>query len=65
MREVTHAEFFKAIGPQNVHPHVGGSWPYYSLFKTPHGDVRGKIEGYLPEDSGMPESRYFLPVVGA
>jgi hypothetical protein len=59
--EVSKDEFFQVIGPQNVHPQPVGVWPYSSLFKTPLGEVRGKIVGYLPEDSGYPEDRYYLP----
>ena len=60
-KEVSQRDFFAGIGPQNVHPQPVGPWPYTSLFKTPHGDVRGKIVDYLPEDSGVAESRYYLP----
>ena len=60
-REVSKDEFFRAMN-QNVHPQPVGPWPYTSLFKTPHGDVRGKIVDYMPENSGLPESRYYVAV---
>lgn len=60
-REVSMDEFYRHIGPQNVHPTPTGPWPYTSMFKTPSGDVRGKTEGYLPDGSRLPKNRYFLP----
>jgi hypothetical protein len=62
--EVTKEAFFRGIGRQDVTPYPVGPWPYTSLFKTPHGEVRGKIVDYIPEDSGLTESRYFLPTQG-
>lgn len=60
-REVTKDEFYKAIGNQDVSPTPVGSWPYTSLFKTRAGQVVGKVEQYLPEGSGLTNSRYWLP----
>lgn len=60
-REVSKEDFYSEIGPQNVSPTVDGKWPYTSRFVTPRGDVRGICEDYLPEGSGLTESRYFLP----
>lgn len=60
-REVTRTEFYQTIGPQNVHPSVIGGWPYISYFKTPHGEVRGISEDYLPEGKGIEQTRYYLP----
>lgn len=60
-RLVTKDEFWAAIGNQNVTPRPVGPWPYTSLFKTPAGQVRGKIEDYLPEGSALTKSRYWLP----
>ena len=60
-REVSEAEFYRVIGPQNVHPSPQGKWPYTSLFQTPNREVRGKTVGYLPEGSGLEETQYLLP----
>lgn len=60
-REVTKDEFYRAIGPQDVHPSPQGRWPYTSLFKTRAGVVRGKAEDYKPEGSGLTKTRYWLP----
>lgn len=62
MREVTKDEFFKAMGPLDVTPCPQGNWPYTSLFKTRSGQVRGVIEKFLPEGSGLEQSRYLLPL---
>ena len=59
-REVSKDEFHAAIGGQNVHPQIVGKWPYTSLFKTPYGEVWGKIVGYLPEGSALSKNRYYL-----
>ena len=59
--EVPKDGFYRGIGKQNVHPHPVGSWPYTSEFKTPSGEVRGKVEGYLPAGSALPKNRYYLP----
>lgn len=60
-REVTKEEFFRVIGPQNVHPTPEGKYPYTSIYKTPSGRERGKSVGYIPEGKGLPEHRYLLP----
>ena len=61
MKEVTGEEFYHVIGPQNVTPYAEGPWPYTSLFKTPSGEVRGKIVKHIPEGEALPVNRYMLP----
>jgi hypothetical protein len=60
-QEVSQQDFYRGIGPQNVHPLIVGPWPYTSLFRAPSGEVRGKVVDFLPEDSSLTESRYYLP----
>ena len=59
-REVSKDNFYRAMN-QNVHPQIIGNFPYTSLFKTPLGEVRGKVVGYFPEGSALAENRYYLP----
>lgn len=60
MRQVTREEFHKAVLTLNVHPQIVGSWPYTSVFKTPTGEEKGRIEQFYPEGSGLTENRYFI-----
>ena len=60
-REVGQEEFYRVIGAQNVHPQPVEPWPYTSLFRTPYGKVQGKAVDFIPEDSGLTETKYFLP----
>lgn len=63
-QEVTQEEFFRVIGPQDVSPRlVPGRWPYTSLFKTPRGEVRGKVVDMVEdiETGGRLVTTYFLP----
>jgi hypothetical protein len=59
--ETSKDEFYSIIGPLNVSPTPMGKWPYTSLYKTPGGEVRGKVVGYLPEGSALASKRYFVP----
>lgn len=61
MKEVTQEEFYRVIGPQNVTPTPEGNWPYTSYFRTPMGELRGKVINYLPEGEGLTKKRYLLP----
>ena len=61
MREVTREEFHKTVLTLNVHPQIVGNWPYTSIFKTPSGQEKGRIEQFYPEGAGLPQSRYLLP----
>ena len=60
-REVTKDEFFRAMGPQDVHPSIQGRWPYTSNWNTRAGKTIGKTEDYLPEGSALTKTRYWLP----
>lgn len=61
MIEVSRETFYQVIGPQKVNPYPEGKYPYTSFFKTPSGIVRGKAVDYFPEESALPETRYYLP----
>ena len=61
MREVSKEEFFKVIGPKNVHPTILGNWPYTSDFRSPDGKSHGRIENRMKPNSGLTEAHYFLP----
>ena len=63
MLEVTREEFHKTVLTLNVHPQIVGNWPYTSIFKTPSGQEKGRIELFYPEGrtAGLTESRYLLP----
>lgn len=47
-REVTRDEFFRCIGPLNVHPHIQpGPYPYTSIWRTPDRTEIGKsVDSY-------------------
>jgi hypothetical protein len=52
MYEVTKEEFYKRMGPLNVHPQIVGQYPYTSIFR----DQRTMQEvGRIEEDA-----RYLL-----
>jgi hypothetical protein len=55
-REVSREEFWRVIGPQNVHPEIVGAYPYASIFRDWRRQAHGKIQ-----DSGTDDSKYFLP----
>lgn len=62
-REVTQDEFFKAIGPLDVHPCPVGPYPYTSVFRTQLGVEHGRIvsEYEHPElGCGLTKDRYYL-----
>ena len=63
MREVTKEVFHQEVLTLNVHPQIVRNWPYTSIFKTPSGQERGRIELYFPDGrtAGLTESRYLLP----
>jgi len=64
-KEVTHDEFHKVMGPQDVSPSIVTRFPYTSEWVTPQRRVIGKTVDYLPEGSGLIETRYLLPDVAA
>ena len=57
-REVPRAEFWRAIGPQDVHPKPVGPWPYSSHFETRARQTVGVI---LPAPNCASEPTYHLP----
>jgi hypothetical protein len=64
MKEVTQKQFYNAIGPLNVHPHIKNSkWPYTSDFLTPNGQFRGRVvnTNEYKSDDGKNERKYYLP----
>ena len=62
MKEVTQKEFYDAIGPLNVHPHItNGKWPYTADFLTPTRQLRGRsVDTGKRTDYGH-EKKYYLP----
>lgn len=60
--EVSQAEFYAAIGPQNVTTAiVPGPYPYTVEFITPARELRGRKVGYIPAGEGLAKYQYFLP----
>lgn len=59
--ETSKDEFYRIIGPQNVSPDPQGRWPYTSVYKTPNGDVRGKVVGFIPDGTALASKRYYVP----
>ena len=63
-REVNKADFYKAIGPQNVTVTiVNGVYQYTLEFTTPAREVRGRKVGYIPNGEGLAKHQYFLPEI--
>lgn len=66
MRKVTSEEFYRKIGPLNVHPQIqGGSWPYTSLWKlmgyADNGKVVGKtVSVFTNGRNGLTHTEYYL-----
>lgn len=60
-REVTKEEFFKAIGPLDVHPKPLGDYPYLSEFRTRAGFPRGWIKDGVKYGKPNYGNRYYLP----
>jgi hypothetical protein len=65
MRKVTGEEFYRKIGPLNVHPQIQGSWPYTSLWKlTGHSDsgrIVGKsVDVFTNGVNGLTHTEYYL-----
>lgn len=63
MREVTEVEFFRVIGPQDVHPRPEGRYPYTSIFEDKRTRTEaGRIVNSLPDGRSFPvETHYYLP----
>jgi len=65
MRKVTTEEFYRKIGPLNVHPQIQGSWPYTSLWKLidhrENGRVVGKsVDVFQNGVNGLTRTEYYL-----
>jgi hypothetical protein len=66
MRQVTKDEFYRVIGPQNVHPQIQNSkWPYTSLWKlqgsyASANVVVGKTVDGVPEGKAFAITEYYL-----
>jgi len=43
-REVTMDEFYSVVGPQDVHPHITGNYPFTSVYKTRTGREVGRVD---------------------
>lgn len=60
-RRVEREEFYKAVGPLNIHPYPQGRWSdsigYLCHWKTPAGEVLALSDG---GDSCKIHSRYWL-----
>lgn len=61
-QEVTKDEFFRVIGPKDVHPCPIGNFPYTSLWKTPRGDVIAKSADHFHEGTRIVSTTYMLPM---
>ena len=62
-REVSEAEFYSTIGPQDVHPRIlPGSWPWTSVYVTPHGIERGQVIDITTAGGGTIRKIYKLPI---
>lgn len=61
-REVTKDEFYKAIGPLDVHPRIQGPYPYTSVFLTPQRHEVGRIVSAYEKgrSAGLTQDSYFL-----
>lgn len=52
MKIVTKDQFYASVGALNVHPHIlQGKYPYTMEWKTPSGQIMGKI---VPETGAYP-----------
>lgn len=65
MRKVTTEEFYRKVGPLNVHPQIQGSWPYTSLWKllgySDNGRVVGKsVDVFDNGKNGLTHTEYYL-----
>jgi len=59
MKPVTKEEFYKQVGPLDVHPSIQpGPYPYTSLWKLRHGQTVGKSVGRI--EGGLAVTDYFL-----
>jgi hypothetical protein len=64
LKEVTKEEFYKSVGPLNVHPHIIGNYPYTSIYQFPDRREHGRTVDYIPEGKALAETRYYLKANG-
>lgn len=58
-KEVTKAEFFRAIGKMDVHPCIQpGGYPYTAIWQTPQRSAIGKSVGTI--EGGLERNAWFL-----
>jgi hypothetical protein len=65
MRQVAKEEFYKVVGPLNVHAQIQNSrWPYTSLWKMQdyrnNGQIVGKTVDVVPEGKALAVKEYYL-----
>lgn len=60
MKEVSRDEFFATVAARDVHPTPEGKYPYTSYWRGRAGRVYGVSANYLPEGSGLEETRYYV-----
>lgn len=64
-KEVTRDEFYAAVGKQNVHPYiVSDKYPYTTEWKTPSGQLVGKIVPKIGAYPHLYTDTYFLRIDG-
>lgn len=63
MKQVTQKEFYDCIGPKDVILKIENpyKYPYTTIFYIKNTNILvGKIIGFIPENSGLTESKYYL-----
>ena len=60
LKPVSKTEFYKAIGPRDVVSSIVSGWPYAMEFNLRYGGLVGKTVDFLPENSALTETKYFL-----
>lgn len=55
---VNSEQFWRVIAPLDVHPKMLGQYPYLSVFETPDGKERGRIEASFV--AGRVVNTYYL-----
>lgn len=61
MKQVSKDEFYKAVGPLDVHPNIVTKWPYTSEWRLQNDIARTLIgKTVLREERGHVLTEYFL-----
>jgi hypothetical protein len=61
VRQVSKDEFYKAVGPLNVHPNIVTGWPYTSEWRLQNDMARTLIgKTILRQEGGQLLTDYFL-----